>query len=153
MKTILMWLLGFVVLFIIFFILGIIGCLCNGTLGFRNGSLVGIDANGQVEKALPWNEGWFSPTDKPTEEEIKQREAKYHDKKSNNAAQLCFASLGAFILGLLTGKAQFHTLALCLLVGALFSDYKTVVAAFLLWYIILALILGGIIALIKGVFR
>ena len=150
MKTVLTYLLIFVILFIVCLIVGFVGCLCKGTLGFRNGSLVGIDANGQAYKPLPWNEGWFNSTNKPTEEEVKQMRAEHQEERSNKAAWLCYAALGSFILGWLTSKAQFHTIGLCFLVGALFWDYKVLATALFLWYFIVpALVLGGIIALFK----
>lgn len=150
MKTVLMWLLALVVIYIIFLILGLIGCLCKGTMGFRNGSLVAIDSNGQVQKSLSWNEGWFNSTAKPTEEEIKQIDEKYQQERSDKAAWLCFAALGSFILGWLTGKPQFHTVGVCLVVGAFVWDYKTAATALFMWYVIVpALIVMGIVGLFK----
>ena len=84
----------------------------------------------------------------PTAEEVKQMRAEHQEERSNKASWLCFAALGSFILGWLTGKAQFHTIGLCFLVGALFWDYRIVATALFLWYFIVpALVLGGIISL------
>lgn len=142
MKTILIWLLALVVIYIIFFILGLIGCLYNGSIGWRDGWFVPLDANGQIQKPVPQV--------KPTEEEIKQIHEKYQQERSDKAAWLCFAALGSFILGWLTGKPQFHTVGVCLIVGAFAWDYKTAATALFMWYVIVpALIVMGIVGLFK----
>lgn len=150
MKTILMWLLGIVIFCIICLTVGFIGCLCKGTMGFRNGSLVALDPNGQIIEPLPWNEGWCNSTNKPTEEEIVAIDQKYQEGRSEKAANYCFMALGAFILGWITGKAQFHTVGILFLFGGLIYDYKMVTTALFLWYFIVpALVIGAIIGLFK----
>ena len=86
----------------------------------------------------------------PTAEEVKQIHEKYQEERSDKAAWLCFAALGAFILGWVTDKPQFRTVGVCLIVGAFAWDYKTAAAALFVWYVIVpALVVGGIVALFK----
>ena len=142
MKTILMWLLAFVILYCICLLIGLISCLYDGSLAWRDGWFRVIDANGQVSKPEPYV--------KPTAEEVQQIHKKYQEERSSKASHFCFAALGCFFLGWLTGKPQFHTVALICLFGALVWDYKVLFAALFMWYVIVpALIVGGIIALFK----
>jgi hypothetical protein len=86
----------------------------------------------------------------PTEEEIKEMHEKYQEGRSEKAANYCFMALGAFILGWITGKAQFHTVGILFLFGGLIYDYKILATALFLWYFIVpALVIGGIIGLFK----
>ena len=86
----------------------------------------------------------------PSAEEIKQIHEKYQEERSDKAAWLCFAALGAFILGWLTSKAQFHTVGVCLIVGAFAWDYKVAATALFVWYFIVpALVVMGIVSLFK----
>jgi hypothetical protein len=90
----------------------------------------------------------------PTAEEVQENETEHQEFRSNKSANLCFGALGCFVLGWLTGQAKLHTLGLCLIVGAFAWDYKTAAAALFVWYFIVpALVVGGIIALFKGVFK
>ena len=90
----------------------------------------------------------------PTDEEIQKIETEHQEFRSNKSANLCFGALGCFILGWLTGQAKLHTLGLCLIIGAFAWDYKTAAAALFVWYVIVpALVVGGIVALFKGVFK
>jgi hypothetical protein len=94
------------------------------------------------------------PQTVPTAEEIQKIETEHNEFRSNKSANLCFGALGCFVLGWLTGQAKLHTLGLCLLVGAFAWDYKTAAAALFVWYVIVpALVVGGIVALFKGLFR
>lgn len=142
MKTVLLWLLGIAVAYIIFLILGLIGCLYDGSIGWKDGWFVALDPNGQIHQPVPQV--------KPTEEEIQHIEAEHQEFRANKAAWLCFAALGSFILGWIAGKAQFHTIGLCFLVGALAWDYKVLATAIFLWYIIIpAIVIMGIVGLFR----
>ena len=90
----------------------------------------------------------------PTAAEIEQIHDQHQEYRSNKAANLCWLGFGMFILGKITGKAQFFVVGLCLIGGALAWDYKTVTAALFLYYIILPICLvAGIVAVFKGLFR
>ena len=89
-----------------------------------------------------------------TVEEVQENETEHQEFRSDKAANLCFVALGCFILGWLTGQAKLHTLGVCLLIGALFWDYKIVTTALFIWYFIVpSLVVGGIVAVFKGLFR
>jgi hypothetical protein len=90
----------------------------------------------------------------PTAEEVQENETEHQEFRSNKAANICFGALGCFVLGWLTGQAKLHTLGVCLIVGALAWDYKTVTTALFLWnFIVPSLVVGGIVAVFKGIFR
>jgi hypothetical protein len=94
------------------------------------------------------------PQTVPTAEVVQENETEHQEFRSNKSANLCFGALGCFILGWLTGQAKLHTLGLCLIIGAFAWDYKTAAAALFVWYVIVpALVVGGIVALFKGVFK
>jgi hypothetical protein len=94
------------------------------------------------------------PAAVPTAEEVQENETEHQEFRSDKAANLCFVALGCFILGWITNQAKLHTLGVCLLIGALFWDYKIVTTALFIWQIIVpSLVVGGIVAVFKGLFR
>jgi hypothetical protein len=142
MKTVLYVLLALVVMYVICLAIGFVGCLYDGSLGFRDGHVVALDANGHIIKPKPQT--------KPTAEQVEQIRVKYKEERKNKASWFCFAALGCFILGFLTAKPQFHTVGLVCLFGALVYDYHVLLMALFLWYIIVpALVIMGIIGLFK----
>ena len=84
------------------------------------------------------------------QEEIAEMKQRSQQERTDTACMLCYGALGAFFLGWLTGHAKFHTLGLCLIVGALAWDYKVVATAIFAWYFIVPALAAGA---IMGFFR
>lgn len=137
-----MILLGFVILYVICFIIGLIGCLYDGRLVWQDGWFRAVDSNGKIIEPKPYV--------KPTDEEIKQMRAENQEKRRDKASWYCIFFLGAFILGIITGKPQFHAAGLTFLFGTLLLDYKTFYLGLLLWYIVIpAIVVMAIVSLFK----